>query len=138
MADARSPVWTAVTEDVRVTVRTYYLADQSEPARSHYAWAYRVTIANEGRRTVQLLKRSWLITDGLGRTQRVHGDGVVGERPVLDPGESFEYTSGTPLATPSGFMRGTYHMVATESGETFDVEIPGFSLDSPFQPNAVH
>ncbi|NOG72472.1 Co2+/Mg2+ efflux protein ApaG [Roseicella sp. DB1501] len=138
MADARIPVWTAVTEEVRVTVRTYYLADQSEPARSHYAWAYRVTIANEGRRTVQLLKRTWLITDGQGRTQRVHGDGVVGERPVLDPGESFEYTSGTPLATPSGFMRGTYHMVAAETGETFDVEIPGFSLDSPFQPNAVH
>ncbi|RAI57167.1 Co2+/Mg2+ efflux protein ApaG [Roseicella frigidaeris] len=138
MADARSPVWTAVTGDVRVTVRTYYLADQSEPARSHYAWAYRVSIANEGRRTVQLLKRTWLITDAQGRTQRVHGDGVVGERPVLDPGESFEYTSGTPLATPSGFMRGTYHMVAVESGEAFDVEIPGFSLDSPFQPNAVH
>ncbi|MBK1662563.1 Co2+/Mg2+ efflux protein ApaG [Paracraurococcus ruber] len=138
MAENRSPAWTAVTREVRVTVRTYFLADQSEPDRGHFAWAYRVTIANEGRRTVQLLKRTWLITDAQGRTQRVHGDGVVGERPVLDPGESFEYTSGTPLATPSGFMRGLYHMVAVESGESFDVEIPGFSLDSPHQPSAVH
>jgi ApaG protein len=138
MAEMRSPAWTAVTQDVRVTVRTYYLADQSKPERGHYAWAYRVTIANEGRRTVQLLKRTWLITDAQGRTQRVHGDGVVGEQPVLDPGESFEYTSGTPLATPSGFMRGTYHMVAVDTGEAFDVEIPGFSLDSPHQTGAVH
>ena len=87
---------------------------------------------------MQLLKRTWQITDGQGRTQRVHGEGVVGESPVLDPGESFEYTSGTPLATPSGFMRGTYHMVAVETGEGFDVAIPGFSLDSPHQPSAVH
>jgi ApaG protein len=138
MAEFRSPEWTAMTQGVRVTVRTYYLADRSEPERSHYAWAYRVTIANEGRRTVQLLKRSWLITDGQGRTQRVHGEGVVGEKPVLEPGEAFEYTSGTPLATPSGFMRGTYHMVVPATGEAFDVEIPVFSLDSPHQPNAVH
>ena len=138
MAEFRSPEWTAMTQGVRVTVRTYYLADRSEPERSHYAWAYRVTIANEGRRTVQLLKRSWLITDGQGRIQRVHGEGVVGEKPVLEPGEAFEYTSGTPLATPSGFMRGTYHMVVPATGEAFDVEIPVFSLDSPHQPNAVH
>jgi ApaG protein len=141
MAEApgfRQPAYTAVTRDVRVTVRTFYLADQSEPERSHFVWAYRVTIANEGRTTVQLLKRTWLITDAQGRTQRVHGDGVVGERPVLDPGESFEYTSGTPLATPSGFMRGSYRMMATETGEAFDVTIPTFSLDSPHQPSRVH
>ncbi|MDO9709065.1 Co2+/Mg2+ efflux protein ApaG [Paracraurococcus lichenis] len=138
MAEFRSPAWTAVTQDVRVTVRTYFLADQSEPARGHFAWAYRVTIANEGRRTVQLLRRTWLITDGQGRTQRVHGEGVVGEKPVLEPGESFEYTSGTPLATPSGIMRGTYHMMVAETGEPFDVEIPAFSLDSPHQPHALH
>jgi ApaG protein len=137
MARSADP-YSAVTRDVRVTVRTFYLADQSEPERSHYVWAYRVTITNEGRQTVQLLKRTWLITDAQGRTQRVHGDGVVGERPVLDPGENFEYTSGTPLATPSGFMRGTYHMVASASGEAFDVEIPTFSLDSPHQPQRVH
>ena len=130
--------FTEVTREVRVTVRAFYLADQSEPERGHYVWAYRVTIANEGRRTVQLLKRTWLITDAQGRTQRVHGDGVVGEQPVLDPGESFEYTSGTPLATPSGFMRGTYHMVTGDTGEAFDVAIPGFSLDSPHQPGRMH
>ena len=135
---SRQPGYTEVTRDVRVSVRTFYLADQSEPDRSHYVWAYRVTISNEGRQAVQLLKRTWLITDALGRTQRVHGDGVVGERPVLDPGESFEYTSGTPLTTPSGFMRGTYHMVLADTGEGFDVAIPTFSLDSPHQPSQVH
>lgn len=128
----------AVTQGIRVTVRAFYLADQSEPDRGHHVWAYRVTIANEGRRTVQLLKRTWLITDAMGRTQRVHGEGVIGDQPVLEPGESFEYTSGTPLATPSGFMRGTYHMVASDSGEALDVAIPGFSLDSPHQPGGVH
>jgi ApaG protein len=130
--------YTAVTREVRVTVRAFYLTDQSKPDRGHYVWAYRVTIANEGRRTVQLLKRTWQITDAMGRTQQVHGDGVVGEQPVLDPGESFDYTSGTPLATPSGFMRGTYHMVDPATGEGFDVAIPVFSLDSPFQPSRLH
>jgi ApaG protein len=128
----------ALTHGVRVTVRTFYLADQSEPERSHFVWAYRVGIANEGSRTVQLLRRTWLITDALGRTQRVHGEGVIGEQPVLEPGESFEYTSGTPLSTPSGFMRGTYHMVSRDSGEAFDVAIPTFSLDSPHQPGGLH
>ncbi len=135
---ATIPAYTQVTRDIRVTVRAFYLADQSEPERGHFVWAYRITIANEGRQTVQLLKRTWLITDAQGRTQRVHGDGVVGEQPVLEPGESFEYTSGTPLATPSGFMRGTYHMVVSDTGESFDVVIPTFSLDSPHQPGQVH
>lgn len=130
--------FTEVTRDVRVTVRASFLADQSEPERGHYVWAYRVSIANEGRQTVQLLRRSWCITDAQGRTQRVHGEGVVGEQPVLDPGESFEYTSGTPLATPSGFMRGAYHMVMAATGEAFDVAIPGFSLDSPHGSGRVH
>jgi len=135
---AMPPAFSEVTRHVRVTVRAFYLADQSEPERSHYVWAYRVSIANEGRQTVQLLKRSWSITDAQGRTQRVHGEGVVGQQPVLDPGESFEYTSGTPLATPSGFMRGAYHMVVPTTGEAFDVAIPGFSLDSPHHPGQVH
>jgi ApaG protein len=138
MPEPRGAGFTAVTHAIRVSVRTQYLAEQSEPERSHFVWAYRVTISNEGSRTVQLMQRTWFITDARGLTQRVHGDGVVGERPVLDPGESFEYTSGTPLATPSGFMRGTYHMVVAETGEGFDVAIPGFSLDSPHQPSAVH
>lgn len=126
--------FSAVTRDIRVSVRAFYLADQSEPDRSHYVWAYRVAISNGGRETVQLLKRTWMITDGQGRTQQVHGEGVVGEKPVIEPGQSFEYTSGTPLQTPSGFMRGLYHMVVSGSGEAFDVAIPAFSLDSPHQP----
>lgn len=130
--------FTEVTRHVRVTVRAFFLADQSEPERSHYVWAYRVSIANEGRNTVQLLSRTWFITDAQGRTQHVHGDGVVGEQPVLDPGESFEYTSATPLYTPSGFMRGAYHMVAPATGEAFDVAIPVFSLDSPHHSGRVH
>jgi ApaG protein len=121
----------ATTRGIQVTVRSFYLEDQSAPEEARYVWAYRVEIRNQGRETVQLLKRSWHITDALGRTQQVHGDGVVGEQPVLEPGETFEYTSGTPLATSSGFMRGQYHMVATTTGEPFDVEIPAFSLDSP-------
>jgi ApaG protein len=132
------PLFTAVTRDVRVSVRAFYLEDQSKPEESHFVWAYRVTIENGGARTVQLLKRSWQITDAMGRTQKVHGPGVVGEQPVLEPGESFEYTSGTPLSTPSGFMRGAYHMVETDSGEAFDVAIPAFSLDSPMGGGALH
>ncbi len=130
--------YTETTRSIRVSVRAFYLADQSEPERSHFVWAYRVTIANEGRDTVQLLKRTWLITDGRGRTQQVHGEGVVGEQPVLEPGQSFEYTSGTPLATPSGIMRGAYEMVVPDTGETFEVRIPAFSLDSPHQPTRLH
>ncbi len=128
--------YSATTRAIRVTVRAFYLADQSEPEAGRYVWAYRVAIRNEGRETVQLMKRSWVITDGLGRTQQVHGEGVVGEQPMLEPGGSFEYTSGTPLQTPSGFMRGAYHMVVTATGETFDVKIPAFSLDSPHQPTS--
>lgn len=127
--------YTATTRDIRVAVRAFYLADQSEPERSHFVWAYRVAISNTGRQTVQLLRRTWLITDGQGRTQEVHGEGVVGEQPILEPGQSFEYTSGTPLQTPSGFMRGSYHMVTHPGGEAFDVTIPPFSLDSPHQPS---
>lgn len=130
--------YSETTRGIRVSVRAFYLADQSEPERSHYVWAYRVAIANEGRVTVQLLRRTWLITDGLGRTQQVQGEGVVGEQPVIEPGRSFEYTSGTPLQTPSGFMRGAYHMLVPATGETFDVAIPAFSLDSPHQPMRVN
>lgn len=135
---AAPPAFTEVTRGIRVTVRAFYLADESEPERGRHVWAYRVTIANDGPRTVQLLRRSWAITDAQGRTQRVHGEGVVGEQPVLDPGESFEYTSATPLSTPSGFMRGAYHMVAPATGEAFDVAIPVFSLDSPHGGGRVH
>ena len=130
--------YSATTEGVRVSVRTFYLVDQSKPDERKFVWAYRVRIENQGRAAVQLLKRSWEITDGIGRTQRVHGDGVIGQTPVIPPGEAFEYTSGTPLETPSGFMRGTYHMVHQPTGIGFDVAIPLFSLDSPHQPGRVH
>ncbi len=95
-------------------------------------------IANLGRETVQLLRRTWRITDAHGRMQIVQGAGVVGEQPVLEPGDAFEYTSGTPLETSSGFMTGHYHMVSTASGQEFDVAIPAFSLDSPGQPTQLH
>ncbi|UFN47755.1 Co2+/Mg2+ efflux protein ApaG [Roseomonas sp. OT10] len=130
--------YAATTRNIRVSVRPFYLADQSSAEEGRFVWAYRVAIENQGRETVQLLRRTWMITDALARTQRVHGDGVVGEQPVLEPGESFEYTSGTPLPTPSGIMRGAYHMVVPASGETFDVEIPAFSLDSPHQPSVLN
>lgn len=126
-----SDAYVAVTRNIRVAVRTFYLADQSSAEEGRYVWAYRVAITNLGKERVQLLKRTWLITDALGRTQRVHGEGVVGEQPVLESGEEFEYTSGTPLPTPSGIMRGTYHMVVVDSVEAFDVLIPAFSLDIP-------
>ena len=126
------------TAGIRVLVRAFFLPDQSEPDDSHFFWAYRIRIENRSDRTVQLLRRTWQITDALGRVQHVHGPGVVGEQPVLDPDESFEYTSGTPLRTPSGFMAGAYHMVVVDSGENFDVVIPTFSLDSPYLEHRVH
>ena len=130
--------YSRTTHDIRVSVRPFYLEDQSKPEQGQFAWAYRITIENRGRRTVQLMRRSWLITDARGRTVQVNGDGVVGEKPTLEAGETFEYTSGTPLHTPSGFMSGQYHMAVTTTGETFDVEIPTFSLDSPHQDSRLH
>lgn len=125
-------MYTETTRGITVTVQPIFLEDQSSPAEGHYVWAYRVRIENKGAETVQLMRRHWKITDALGRMQEVEGAGVVGEQPVLEPGESYEYTSGTPLATPSGIMMGTYRM-ETGEGETFDVSIPAFSLDSPHE-----
>ena len=122
------------TRAIRVSVRPTFLEDQSSPDENYYVWAYRVRIENQGEETVQLRDRYWRITDGFGRVQEVRGPGVVGEQPVLKPGERFEYTSGTPLATPSGIMLGTYRM-ETDAGESFEVEIPAFSLDSPYDQN---
>ena len=126
-------MYSHTSQEIRITVEPYYLDDQSSPSDDHYVWAYHVKIENMGEATVQLINRYWRITDANGQIQEVRGSGVVGEQPVLDPGESFEYTSGTPLGTPSGIMVGTYEM-ETQSGERFDVEIPAFSLDSPHQP----
>jgi ApaG protein len=118
------------TRAIKVTVRPFYLEQHSSPAENHYVWAYHVRIENRGSETVQLRRRHWEITDSLGRRQEVRGPGVVGEQPVLAPGESFEYTSSCPLPTPSGIMVGDYEM-ETKSGENFLVRVPAFSLDTP-------
>lgn len=125
-------MYSEMTRSIKVTVKPFYLEDQSSPGENHYVWAYHVRIENQGQETVQLRRRHWHITDGLGRVQEVRGPGVVGEQPVLTPGASFEYTSGTPLKTPSGIMFGSYEM-ETPSGESFAVKVPAFSLDSPHQ-----
>ena len=121
-----------ITNAIKVTVNPVYLEDQSSPSEAHYVWAYQVTIENLGATTVQLRNRVWSITDATGHTHEVRGPGVVGEQPVLQPGESFEYTSGTPLKTPSGLMVGSYEM-ESEEGSRFDVPVPAFSLDSPHE-----
>jgi len=123
-------MYTATTRAISVTVRPQYLPDQSDPAKSEFVWAYQVRIENKGDVAVQLRSRHWKITDGLGRRQEVKGPGVVGKTPRLKPGEAFEYTSGSSLTTPSGFMGGTYQMTS-DTGENFDIEIPTFSLDTP-------
>ncbi|MFQ5786282.1 MAG: Co2+/Mg2+ efflux protein ApaG [Alphaproteobacteria bacterium] len=125
------------THEIEVTVEPLYLEDQSSPEDDHFVWAYHVRIENRGHATVQLRNRHWRITDANGRLHEVKGVGVVGEQPVLHPGESFEYTSGTPLSTPSGIMVGSYQMKSVD-GSVFDVGIPAFSLDSPCQPRNIH
>ena len=122
---------------IRISVQPVYTDAQSAPQDPHFVWAYHVTIENLGRETVQLRSRHWRITDARGELHEVRGPGVIGEQPVLEPGDKYEYTSGTPLATPSAIMTGTYQM-ENERGETFDVEIPAFSLDSPYQPVRLH
>ncbi|MBI1206816.1 MAG: Co2+/Mg2+ efflux protein ApaG [Azospirillum sp.] len=125
-------MYSSETNSIRVTVEPIFLADQSSPRENHFVWAYHVRIENGSRESVQLRSRYWRITDSFGRVQEVRGPGVVGEQPVLEPGDAFEYTSGTPLSAPSGIMVGTYSMV-NQRGEAFDVAIPAFSLDSPHQ-----
>ena len=120
----------ANTRGIAVSVEPTYLEARSSPNNAQYFWAYRVIIENQGTETVQLLSRHWMITNMRGELTEVKGPGVVGEQPVLKPGESFEYTSGAPLDTPSGMMGGAYQM-ESESGEHFDIEIPTFSLDLP-------
>jgi len=121
------------TRSIAITVKPFFLEDQSSPSDNQYVWAYHVVIENGGAEPVQLLNRYWRITDAVGRVQEVRGAGVVGEQPVIKPGESFEYTSASPLTTPSGIMVGTYQM-ETGGGERFEAAIPAFSLDSPHQP----
>lgn len=130
-------MYRAVTRSIQVTVEPSFVEDESSPSDGRYVWAYRIEIVNLGIENVQLRSRFWRITDGIGRIEEVRGRGVVGKEPLLKPGESFEYTSGCPLSTPSGIMAGTYQM-QTESGEMFVVEIPAFSLDLPNQVRIVH
>lgn len=120
----------AVTEEIHVRVAPQFVEEDSQPEDGRYFWAYTVEISNESSDTVQLRSRHWRITDANGRTEEVRGPGVVGKTPVLKPGESFRYTSGCPLGTPSGIMVGTYQMTKAD-GTLFSVDIPAFSLDSP-------
>ncbi len=126
------------TRSITVIVIPNYMEEESNPADHEFRWAYRVRIENHGSETVRLLSRYWRITDAMGRIQEVRGAGVVGEQPVLQPGQAFEYQSWTPLQTPSGIMNGHYRMEDRDSGEMFDVAIPAFSLDSPYQPGRLN
>ena len=130
-------MYTTTTHSIMVTVEATYLDEESRPRRNRYLWAYHVTIENRGAETVQLMGRHWKITDALGRTQEVRGEGVIGEQPIIEPGESYEYSSGTPLSTPSGIMVGSYFM-ETREGRPLEIDIPAFSLDSPGEQPQVH
>ena len=118
------------TRDVIVRVSVSFLPEQSEPGRGHWFWAYHIRIENSGRIPVQLMTRHWTITDGRGGRHEVQGDGVVGEQPVIEPGQSYDYVSGCPLHTPTGAMEGSYHMVSAD-GSSFDATIPRFPLTAP-------
>ena len=123
-------MYRAITRDIEVTVEPNFLPERSSAQKQQYFWSYTIVITNSGPEAVKLRTRHWIITDATGRQQEVRGEGVVGEQPVLAPGERFEYTSGVPLPTASGFMTGRYQM-ESESGEKFEINVPTFSLDSP-------
>ena len=128
-------MYTKTTNHIKVTVLPHYLDQESEPDENRYFWSYTVQVENHGTETVKLVNRYWQITDGMGRSQEVRGPGVVGEQPTLKPGDAFQYTSGVPLATPSGIMVGEYEMSVesgNELGGKIQVAVPAFSLDSPF------
>ncbi|MBS0959258.1 MULTISPECIES: Co2+/Mg2+ efflux protein ApaG [Acetobacter] len=132
------PGYKSETEGVQVMVQVFWLPEQSEPDEDLYCWAYRIRIENTGKASVRLTERTWYITDSSGHTECIHGEGVVGEQPVLKPKADFDYTSGVSLKTAGGFMSGTYLMRDVDTGRCFDIEIPAFSLDSPFQTQQVH
>ena len=121
---------TTITNGIRIDVESTYVPERSEPQQQYFFFAYRVTIINEGKETAQLMSRQWIITDSDGNTEHVSGPGVVGEQPVMRPGQGFEYTSFCPLRTSFGSMQGSYTM-RTESGETFDARIDPFNLAVP-------
>lgn len=123
-------MYEALTQNIRVRVEPQYIEEQSDPRRNHFFFAYTVRISNESQTTIQLMARHWVIKDGFGQTEEVEGDGVVGQQPTLQPGESFEYSSFCPLATPTGSMHGTY-LMKLENGGSLRVEIPMFILAEP-------
>ena len=127
------PTSEAVTNNVRVEVDSQYAPEHSQPFHSQWFFHYTIRITNESSEAVQLLSRHWIITDANGHIEEVRGPGVVGEQPVLGPGESFQYTSGCQLKTSTGVMQGTYQMVLTDSGDHFDVEIAPFALHEPYR-----
>jgi ApaG protein len=130
-------MYSARTRDIVVTVEPFFLPDRSDASASRYVWAYRVTIDNQSEQTVRLVSRYWQITNGVGHVDEVRGAGVVGDQPELRPGDSYQYTSGCPLTTPSGFMVGRYTMRGTRD-EMFDIDIPPFSLDLPNESRTVN
>ena len=124
-------MYSKTTNGVTVTVIPYFLDEQSSPNENHYVWAYQVNIKNSGNGSIKLNHRHWLIIDANGKIINVHGEGVVGEFPIIKPGETYEYTSGTPLKTNNGIMQGFY-LVSQDNGEKLKIDIPTFSLDSPY------
>lgn len=130
-------MYRAVTAGIEVSVEPIFLPDQSDPEDNHFLWAYQVTIINQSPDAVTLVSRYWHITDEIGRVQEVTGEGVIGEQPRLEPGDSFQYTSGCPLRTPSGIMVGRYTM-ETDAGDQFEVDVPAFSLDIPGQKTVLN
>ena len=130
-------MYSKTTNGVTVTVTPYFLDDQSSPKESHFVWAYQVNITNFGNSSIKLNHRNWLIIDANGKVMNVQGEGVVGEFPTIEPGQSFEYTSGTPLKTNNGIMQGFY-LVSQDNGEKLKIDIPAFSLDSPYNKKNVH
>jgi ApaG protein len=130
-------MYEAISNRFRVTVQPQFLEGQSKPDDDKYVWAYTITIENLSQVTATLLTRHWIITDALGHKQEVKGEGVVGEQPTLAPGESFQYTSGCPLGTPSGVMVGAYELL-DENGRRFAIDVPAFSLDSPYDKRTLN
>ena len=130
-------MYSKTTRGITVTVKPYFLDDQSSPQENHYVWAYQVNIKNSSNSTMKLNRRNWLIIDANGKIINVQGEGVVGEFPTLEPGESFEYTSGTPLKTTNGIMQGFY-LMSQNNGDQLKIDIPAFSLDSPYNKKNLH
>lgn len=135
--DGLQDMYTATTGGISISVTPAFLEEQSDPEAGRWVWAYTIAIENAGTDTVQLRSRRWRITDAQGRMEEVRGAGVVGEQPVLSPGDSFTYTSGCPLPTPSGFMEGSYRM-ERQDGTSFEVAIPAFSLDLPTEARVLN